>query len=249
MKNPLKISVLLGCFWLMSCGGATEAAPETMNEAPFEVTEPEPPPPPPVRKKEPPPQQEPIKRVAPVDQDKCAVFDQEDGTQMVMSHENDWFLYVSAEAKVECGTFGGNVTITEGVLEITVKPLIPQGVSGKEAEETLRDQSVRFIRSGLQSEYGSGRDLAFEKVKLGKHKRPALCADAELNMKGMPGRVVACVTSKTNISDEVVVHRAVWVSDASAYDASATPKRVKEAAANWFRYSDTDGFGKILRKW
>ena len=180
---------------------------------------------------------------------KCNISDMEDGTNMVTSNEHDWFLYAPKTATVECGKFGGNALITDGPMTFTIKPLVPQGMSGKEAEKMLRDQAVGFVRSGLQEEYGSGRDLKFEEAKLGKFKRPALCADADLSMKGTPGRVVACITSKTNVNDEVVVHRTVWVGPTADYDAKATPKMVKEAAANWFLYSDTDGMGKILRKW
>ena len=234
--------------WVSACGSTAPApettpvdfpetpAPETLDRPPHT---PEPPQGPP----------KVTQRIDATNQSKCDVFDEEDGTQMVNAQDYDWFLFVSTDATVECGNFGGNVTITDGNLKQIIKPLVPEGMSGKEAEEMLREQAVGFIRSGLQQEYGDGKNLKFEKVKLGKLKRPALCTDSELSMKGIAGRVVACVTSKTNVNDEVVVHRSIWVGDAGAYDATATPKLVKEAAANWFRYSDTDGFGKILVKW
>ncbi|MBN2718109.1 MAG: hypothetical protein JXX14_19845 [Deltaproteobacteria bacterium] len=234
-------------FGLASCGAA-EPAPETTPMLATEDLEPSPPPP--VSKPEPPPATPSVsQRVAATGQSKCEQFEEEDGSIMVTAQDYDWFLYVTANAQVECGTFGGNVTITDGNLKQIIKPLVPEGADGAKAEEMLRDQAVGFIRSGLQSEYGDGRDLAFEKTKLGKLKRPALCADADLNLKGFMGRVVACVTSKTNVNDEVVVHRSIWIGEAGEYDENATPKLVKEASANWFRYSDTDGLGKILIKW
>ena len=247
MKKLRILSILVSCWWLISCGGAVQ---NPADSVPQELPpDPEPVVVAPQPKPEPEPRQEPIKRVAPADERKCDVFDQEDGSQMVLTVEHDWFLYVPTSATVECGTFGGNVTITEGDLQQIIKPLIPQDMSGKEAEKMLREQSVGFIRTALYKEYGDGKDLAFKETKLGKFKRPALCADASLDMKGFQGHVVACVTSKTSAADEVVVHRAVWVGNATAYDEKATPKLVKEASANWHLYSDTDGFGKILHNW
>ncbi len=239
--------VLMPCWLLASCGGAANVPPQS---TPLETAvEPKPMPVVSTPEPEPPPREEPIKRIAPADERKCDIFDQEDGTQMVLTVEHDWFLYVPTSAQVECGTFGGNVTITDGNLKQTIKPLIPQGMTGKQAEKMLREQSVGFIRTNLYQEYRDGKDLAFKEVKLGKYKRPALCAEADLDLKGFPGKVVACVTSKTSAADEVVVHRAIWVGDTASYDPKATPKLVKEVSANWHLYSDTDGFGKILHKW
>jgi len=199
-----------------------------------------------------PPPEEPkaIQRVNTIEeQKKCHVSDEEDGSRMVFSAEYDWYLYVSQTAEVECGTFGGNATIRDGALTIRIKSLVPSVEGDGDAEQLLREQSVGFVKTELAEQSSGASGLTFVPEKLGRSKRPALCVESDLDLKGTPGKVVACVTSKKNINDEVVVHRVVWVGPADSYDSKATVKLVKEAAANWYRRSDTDGMGKLLRPW
>jgi hypothetical protein len=179
----------------------------------------------------------------------CSVNEEDDGSLMVISDKKDWFLYIKESAKVDCSSFGGNATITDGHLTITIKALIPNSDSTANMERLLREQAVKHIKARLEKEYRTGSQLKFESKKLGRFKRPALCVNADLDMNGTAGKIAACVTSKLNINDEVVIHRAVWTGPVSDYDEKLTFKQVKKAAASWFRYSDTNTMGKIIHKW
>ncbi|MBN2802771.1 MAG: hypothetical protein JXR91_06730 [Deltaproteobacteria bacterium] len=218
------------------------------------------PPPPPVTTVTPPPPvieqpvQEPvqaeIQRTQPVhDQKKCSVTDQEDGTNMVVSNLKDWFLYVPLSAKVECGTFGGDVTIEDGPVTIMVKSLVPNGTADKTMEAEFRGQTVKYITTSLREKYGSAPSEEFKEVKIGKYKRPALCIDAPLDLKGTKGQIAACVTSKTNADGEIIIHRVLWIGPLDEYNPKETFTSVKKSAAAWFRYSDTDGMGKLMQNW
>ena len=178
----------------------------------------------------------------------CSVTQEDDGTQVVISDQKDWFLHVNKSANVDCSNFGGNAIITDGLITVTIKTLTPSSGDEKNMEKLLREEAVKYIRSELKNKYGNGSDLRFKEVKL-RPRRPALCANADLSMNAIPGKVVACITSKKNINDEIIVHRTVWTGTVDEYDPKGTFKLVKKTASGWFRYSDTNTMGKITNKW
>lgn len=198
-----------------------------------------------------PPKVQSIQRVQSIQNNrKCRMDEQEDGTIQVVSDEKDWFLYVSNTAQVECSNFGGKVKVTDGALTMKMAALVPREGGTGNIEFELREQATRFIKTELTEKYGKTKAaITFKKTPVGRSKRPALCVDADLDMNGIAGKIVACVTSKTNTNDEVVVHRAYWVGTVDEYDEKQTNAQVKNAAAAWFLYSDTDMSGKILYKW
>lgn len=246
MNRIVGYTLVLFSMIAAGCGGAADehpTTPEPLLTPQTELVETPPPPPPQPTKPA------PIMRTESYEQNlKCRVDEQEDGTIQVVSDEADWFLYASATAQVECGTFGGKVKIVDGPLTIKVESLIPKESSGK-IEAELRERATQFIETEMADKYKNTTDLVFEQTKVGRKKRPALCIDTDLDMDGFPGKIVACVTSKKNVNDEVVVHRAYWVGTIDQYDAKETVQQVKKESASWYRYSDTDMMGKILNSW
>ncbi|MBN2344546.1 MAG: hypothetical protein JXX29_01385 [Deltaproteobacteria bacterium] len=244
MKKRIEFFPVLFFATIVGCGGAAqESETETISEPIMPVEE----------VVEAPAVAEPqrpaaIQRTAGrEDEKKCRVEEIEEGVIQVVSDMADWFLHVTPSSQVECGTFGGKVKITDGNLTIKVESLVPNETAG-DIEAELRDQAARFIKSEMAEKYGSGSNLEFTETKVGKKKRKALCVEANLDLKGMAGKIAACVTSKQNINDEIIVHRVYWVGPESEFT-EADAKRVKEEASNWFRYSDTDMTGKILNVW
>jgi len=241
IASGLLLSLFAGC----GAPVADVSSPETMQPQSNETVAPPVSAPPPAA-----PRSAPTLKVASADANsKCRVSDQEDGTIMIVCSEKDWFMYMPATAQVECSSFGGKAKIVDGLLTIRVEALIPREGDVTNMEAELRENAVKYIKADLAEKYGENGDIKFEATKLGKSKRPALCAQTALNMNGVPGKIAACITSKKNADDEIVVHRAVWIGEDAQFDAKTTFARVKKEASSWYLYSDTDGMGKILHNW
>lgn len=228
-------AMLWGC-------GASPAPVDDASDVDADATPPAPEPEP-----APPPQQ-PILRVeAEPDYRKCSIYEEDDGSRMVSSYDSDWFFYVTPQAEVTCNYTTGTALVADGALRIDVRILIPAPGSDAQIEAQLRERTARQLESEWAAH--TADPIKFAPEKLGKSKRPALCVDATVTENNAPHRIAACLTSKRNINDEVVVHRAIWHGPAGEFDEAKTLRAVKEAAANWFLYSDTDGTGRILRRW
>jgi len=178
----------------------------------------------------------------------CRVVDQSDGTRMVYSEDNDWYLYLGSDEAVDCNVRGGGFKASNSSQVITITVLTPM-LDGDFTESGVRAEISRRSVSRLMTNYQLSHSFTYSPVEIGEARRAALCADITFEQNNAQRHLVSCITSVKNVNGDILAHSVEYVTAFDNTDPAAAFTAATAISASWYRGTDSDRAGNLVNNW